>query len=117
MRAPILALATVGDVLVVVTVDQFAWRDPATSRWTLLHARTDLGTITALAGDPEAGGVWIAGTTGVAFWELPRGTFHVLRAPDDVPAAVHDVAVDADFVWVATDSGLVRFTRSAALGR
>lgn len=117
LRAPILALATVGDVLVVVTVDQFAWRDPATSRWTLLHARTDLGAITALAGDPEAGGVWIAGTTGVAFWELPRGTFHILRAPDDVPAAVHDIAVDADFVWVATDSGLVRFTRSAALGR
>ncbi len=117
LHAPILALAAVGDVLVVVTQDQFAWHDPATNRWTMVHARTDLGAITALAGDPGDGGVWIAGTTGLAFWELPRGTFHVLRAPDDVPAAVHDVAVDAHYVWVATDGGLVRFTRSAALGR
>jgi ligand-binding sensor domain-containing protein len=117
LHAPILALARVGDMLVVVTADQFAWRDPATNAWTWTHARTDLGAITALAGDPGDGGVWIAGTTGLAFWELPRGTFHVLRAPYDLPAAVHDVAVDARFVWIATDSGLVRFTRPAALGR
>jgi ligand-binding sensor domain-containing protein len=117
LHAPILALASVGDVLVVVTTDQFAWRDPATNRWTQVHPRTDLGAITALAGDPGDGGVWIAGTNGLAFWELPRGTFHVLRAPYDVPGAVHDVAVDSRYVWVASDSGLVRFTRPAALGR
>jgi len=117
LHAPILALAGVGAMLVAVTPDQFAWRDPASNRWTLVHARTDLGAITALAADPGDGGVWIAGTTGLAFWELPRGTFHVLRAPDDVPAAVHGVAVDSRYVWVATDGGLVRFTRSAALAR
>jgi hypothetical protein len=43
------------------------------------------------------------------------------RPPDrltaQVPAAVHDVAVDSRYLWVATDGGLVRFARSAALGR
>jgi len=35
--------------------------------------------------------------------------------PLDVPAPVRDVAVDPPYVWVATDSGLVRFARDAAL--
>jgi ligand-binding sensor domain-containing protein len=117
LRAPILALAGVGDTLVVVTPDQFAWRDPASHGWTLVHARTDLGTINALVGDAEGRGVWIAGTTALAFWDLAHDTFHILRAPYDVPAVVHDVAVDSRYLWVATDSGLVRFSRSAALGR
>jgi ligand-binding sensor domain-containing protein len=117
LRAPILALAGVGDTLVAVTPDQFAWRDPATHGWTLVHARSDLGAINALAGDAAGHGVWIAGTTALAFWDLAHDSFHILRAPYDVPAVVHDVAVDSRYVWVATDSGLVRFTRSAALGR
>ena len=117
LRAPILALTGVGDALVAVTPDQFGWRDPATQGWTLIHARTDLGAISALAGDASGGGVWIAGTTALAFWELAHGSFHILRAPFDLPAGIRDVAVDSHYVWVATDSGLVRFTRSAALGR
>lgn len=117
LRAPIVALAVVNDTLVVVTPDQFAWRDPVTHRWRLMHARADLGAIAALTADVEGGGVWIAGATALAHWELARGTFRVLRVPFDVPAAVHDVAVDPRYVWAATDSGLVRFTRSAALGR
>lgn len=111
------SLGRVADTLVVLTPDQFAWRNPTTGGWTLIRARSDLGAIRAVVGDTIAGGVWIAGSTAVALWEPARGTFHVLRAPYDVPAAVHDVAADARYLWVATDSGLVRFTRSAALGR
>ena len=117
LHAPILALAGVGGAIVAATPDQFAWRDPATHGWTLVHARTDLGPISALVGDAVGGGVWIAGTTALAFWEPAPGSFHILPAPSDVPAAVHDVAVDWRYLWVATDGGLVRFTRSAALGR
>jgi ligand-binding sensor domain-containing protein len=116
LRAPILALAVVNGTLVVATPDHFAWRDPATHEWRLLHARADLGAIAALAGDDAAGGVWAAGAAALAFFDLARGTFHVLRVPFDVPAAVHDVAVDAHYVWAATDSGLVRFSRGAVLG-
>ncbi len=112
LRSAILGLAFVGDTLVAVTADQFAWRDPATRRWTLLHARADLGRVAALASDE--GGVWIGGATGLAFWDLAHGSFRVLRVPDDVPAAVRDVAVEPRWLWVATDSGLVRFARDAA---
>ena len=112
LRAPILGLALVGDTLVAVTADQFAWRDPATRRWTLMHARTDLGRVTALAPDEE--GVWVGGLNGLAFWDLAHGSFRVLRVPDDVPAAVRDAAVEPRWLWVATDSGLVRFARDAA---
>ncbi len=119
LRDPILALALAGDTLVAVTADQFAWRDPATRRWTLVHARADLGRVTALAADAGGGGggggaVWIGGLDGLAFWDLASGSFHVLRVPYDLPAAVRDVAVDRRWLWVATDSGLVRFARDAA---
>ena len=117
LHTPILALASVRDMLVAVTADQFAWRDPVTHAWSLVHARSDVGAITALVGDAGAGGVWIGGTAALAFWDLGRASFRMLRVPADIPAAVHDVAVDSQYVWVSTDSGLVRFTRSAALGR
>ncbi len=118
LRDPILALALAGETLVAVTADQFAWRDPATRRWTLVHARADLGHVTALAADAGGGGgggaVWIGGLDGLALWDLASGSFHVLRVPYDLPAAVRDVAVDRRWLWVATDSGLVRFARDAA---
>jgi ligand-binding sensor domain-containing protein len=116
LRTPILALALAGDTLVAATPDQLAWRDPATRRWTLVHTRAELGEVTALAGDAggREGGVWIGGLTGLAFWDVARGSFRILRMPDDVPAAVRDLAVDQRWLWVATDSGLVRFARDAA---
>ena len=53
----------------------------------------------------------------LAFWELPRGTFRTLQIPGDLPAPVRDLAVSGRYLWVATDSGLVRLDRRAALGR
>ena len=115
LRAPILALTLTGDTLVAVTPDQFAWRDPATRAWTLVHARAELGQVTALA--PDEGGVWVGGANGLAFWDLARASFRVLHVPDDLPAAVRDVAVERRWLWVATDSGLVRFARAEARGQ
>jgi hypothetical protein len=31
----------------------------------------------------------------------------------DIPADARDVAVDADYIWIATGNGLVRFAREA----
>jgi len=115
LRAPITALGRVGDTLVVATVDQLAWRDPATRAWTLQRGRAGLGQVSALTGD--AGGVWLGGSAVLAFWELPRGTFRTLQIPGDLPAPVRDLAVSGRYLWVATDSGLVRLERRAALGR
>jgi len=121
LRAPIVALTLLADTLVAVTPEQLAWRDPASGRWTVLRTRAELGRVTALAPDVTSpangggGGVWIAGTSGLGFWDIGRATFRTLTVPLDVPAPVRDVAVDPPYVWVATDSGLVRFARDAAL--
>src|SRR5207245_2868303 len=80
LHAPILALALTGDTLVAVTPDQFAWRDPATRAWTLVHERAELGQVTTLA--PDEGGVWVGGTNGLAFWDLAHASFRVLLVPD-----------------------------------
>jgi len=119
LRAPIVALTLLEDTLVAVTPEQLGWRDPASGRWTVLRTRAELGRVTALAPDVPSpaggGGIWIAGTNGLGFWDIGRATFRMLTVPLDVPAPVRDVAVDALYVWVATDSGLVRFARDAAL--
>ena len=123
LGGPILALALLRDTLVAVTRDQLGWRDPATRRWTLVRGRPELGRVTALAADAggagsggaAGAGVWLAATNGLAFWDIAHSTFRVLGVPLDVPSPVRDVAVDPPYLWVATDSGLVRFARDAAL--
>jgi hypothetical protein len=115
LRDPIVALAFSADTLVAATPDQLAWRDPAGGAWTVVRPGADVGRLTAVAGDE--GGAWIGGTQGLAFWSIGQGSFHALRVPLDLPAAVRDVAVAPPWLWVATDSGLVRFDRRAALGR
>jgi ligand-binding sensor domain-containing protein len=123
LRAPIVALGRVGDTLVAVTADQLGWRDPATHTWTLVRGRADLGRVNALVADPRAAGqgggngVWLGGSSLLAFWDLAHGTFRTLQIPGDLPAPVRDVAVSDRYLWVATDSGLVRLERRAALGR
>lgn len=109
------ALTRAGDTIVAATADQLAWRDPAGGAWTRVRPTLPLGAIHAMAWDGE--GVWIAGATGLAFWRIGAGTFTALQAPRDVPAPVRDVAVDGEWIWAATDSGLVRFARRAALSR
>ena len=115
LRAPVVALANAHDTIVVALADQLGWRNPADGSWTLLRPRAPLGTITALA--PDAGGVWIAGTSGLVFWDIGHQTFHGVSVPNDVPAAIRDVTVEGDYVWAATDAGLVRLSRDAALHR
>jgi hypothetical protein len=114
LRAPIVALARLRDTLVAATADQLAWRAPD-GVWTVLRPRADLGRLTTLAAD--AHGVWIGGAHGLAFWRPAAGTFRALRVPADVPAGVRDILVATPYLWVATDSGVVRFEREAAGGR
>ena len=115
LRSPITAVTNVHDTIVAATADQLGWRDPATGSWTVLRPRAPVGTIAALA--PDAGGVWIGGTSGVVFWDIGRQTFHGLSVPGDIPAAIRDLTVEGDYLWVASDAGLLRFSRDAALHR
>jgi len=113
LRAPVVALARTGDTLVVVLEDQVAWRDPATGRWTVTRPRATLGRLTAAVGD--VGGVWLGGQMGLAWWSVARSTFHSLTVPRDLPAPVRDLAAAPPWVWVATDSGVVRLRRDAVV--
>ena len=115
LRARVIALADAHDTIAAATDDQVAWRDPANGAWTVLRPRAPLGTITAMA--PDAGGVWIAGTAGVSFWDIAHRTFRSLSVPGDIPAAIRDLTVEGDYLWVATDAGLLRISRDAALHR
>jgi ligand-binding sensor domain-containing protein len=112
LKTAVIALARVRDTIVLATSDHFAWRDPATGQWTVVPGRGDLGQVSAMAGADD--GVWIAGSSGVAFWDPARGHFQVLHVPYDVPAAARDLALDPTYLWIATDSGVVRFDRDAA---
>lgn len=114
LRAPVVALARDADTLVAVFADQVAWRDPALARWTVERPRAALGTLTAAASD--GGGVWLGGTLGLAWWDIGRGMYQRLTIPGDLPAPVRDVQASPRWVWVATDSGVVRLRRDAIVG-
>jgi hypothetical protein len=117
LGAPVVALAHTGDTLVALLEDQVAWRDPTTAQWTLVRPRVTLGALRAAAGDIPAGGVWLAGTLGVAWWDIAHRTFRRLEVPGDLPGPVRDIAAAAPWVWVATDSGVVRLSRAAVTGQ
>jgi ligand-binding sensor domain-containing protein len=116
LTQPIFALTRAGDTIVAVTDRSLLWRDPATGAWKELPLSLALGRPAALAADPD-GGVWIGGTQGLARADLGRAFVRTLTVPVDLPAGVRDVLADRDYLWAATDSGLVRFNRRAALAR
>ena len=115
LTQPIFALTRAGDTIVAATDRSLVWRDTANA-WRELPFPLALGRPTALAADPQ-GGVWVGGTQGLAHADLGRAHIRTLTVGVDLPAAVRDLVVDRDYVWVATDSGLVRFDRRAALNR
>ncbi len=61
--------------------------------------------------------MWVGGTQGLARVDLGRAFVRMLTVPTDLPAGVRDVLADQDYLWAATDSGLVRFDRRAARNR
>ena len=116
LSQPIFALTRAGDTVVAATDRSLLWRDPTTDTWKELPLSLALGRPTALAPDPD-GGVWIGGTQGLARADLGRAFVRPLTVPTDLPAAVRDVLADQDYLWAATDSGLVRFDRRAVRNR
>jgi hypothetical protein len=111
LQAPVVALASLGDTLVALTRDQLLWRDPRTGAWTLgPNLSAVLGGLVAFAADGP--GFWVAGDQGVAFARLGTPPVTPLRQ-GDLPGTANDVAVDRDFLWVATNAGLVRFRLDA----
>ena len=107
LRVTIYALARLHDTLVMATERELVWRNPATQEWTAVPLSPALGVPTALAVGAD-GALWIGGTRGLAQAEIGSGLIHVHGVPFEIPAAVRDLASDRDFLWAATDSGLMR---------
>ena len=105
------ALGSLGDTIVALTRDQMLWRDPRTGAWTLgPNLSAILGGLVAFV--PDGPGFWVAGEQGVGFARLGAPPALPLRQ-GDLPGAANDLAVDSDFLWVATNGGLVRFRLDA----
>jgi hypothetical protein len=107
LQAGVVDLAPLADTLVALTRDQLLWRDPRSRQWTLGPNLSNLlGRLRRFVADGT--GFWVAGERGVAFARLGTPPLRPLRE-GDLPGAANDLAVDQDFLWVATDGGLVRF--------
>lgn len=108
LQAPVLDLAWRGDTLVALTADRLMWRDPVSGRFTLgplLGAA--LGRLHTLINGRAR--LLLAGDRGVAAAGLNTPVLRPLTVPGDLPDQVYDLAVDDEFLWVATRRGLVRF--------
>jgi ligand-binding sensor domain-containing protein len=111
LQAPVVALGSLGDTVVALTRDEMLWRDPGTGAWTLGPNLSGLlGGLVAFTADGP--GFWVAGDRGVAFARLTTPPIRPLRE-GDLPGNSNDLAVDREYLWVATDGGLVRFRLDA----
>jgi ligand-binding sensor domain-containing protein len=107
LQADVVDLAPLADTLVALTRDQLLWRNPRSLEWTLGPNLSGLlGRLRRFVADET--GFWVAGDRGVGFARLGTPPLRPLRE-GDLPGAANDLAVDEDFLWVATDGGLVRF--------
>jgi hypothetical protein len=109
VRESIVALAFRGDTLVAATLARFVLHTAAGWEVTDPPGRP-IGRFAALAAD-TAGGVWVAGEQGLAFFDPSRHFWSALVLPGDVPFPVRDVLATRDWVWAATDLGLIRYDR------
>ena len=113
LKTAIVAIAQVADTVVVSSIDRIIWRAPG-EEWRVERlVSPDLGPVFALA--PDAGGVWIGGQRGIAFFRFAIRDYRFYRVPGDVPGPVRDLVVNGEYLWVATEAGLVRFARAALI--
>jgi hypothetical protein len=111
LQAPVVALAALGDTVVALTRDQLLWQDPRTHVWTLgPNLSGILGGLVSFAADGP--GFWVAGERGVGFARLATPAARPLRE-GDLPGPSNDLAVEGEYLWIATDAGLVRFRLDA----
>jgi ligand-binding sensor domain-containing protein len=110
LQVGVVDLAPLADTLVALTRDELLWRDPRTKRWTLgPNLSGFLGRLRRFVADGS--GFWVAGDRGVGFARLGTPPLQPLK-PGDLPGLANDLAVDDEYLWIATDRGLVRFRLS-----
>ncbi|MCZ6917926.1 MAG: hypothetical protein O7I93_14210 [Gemmatimonadetes bacterium] len=108
----VMALTTSGARVVMALAERIIWRGED-GQWKLERPLSEVGLITALAGD--SAGVWIGGQAGVQFFRFETGDHVAVAGPGDLPGVVRALAVSQGFVWIGTDGGLVRIRKDAIL--
>ena len=111
MHETIVAIAVRGDSIVAATASRFLVRDLGGGWHVVDPAGGSIGRITALCAD-DRGGLWVAGTLGIAYFDPSRNLWDALTTPGDVPVPVADIAATRDYVWVATPIGVMRYRRT-----
>jgi ligand-binding sensor domain-containing protein len=106
LRVTVYALGRLQDTILMATERELLWRDPTTGTWSGIPLPLSLGIPTAFAS--HNGDLWIGGTRGLAQADIAAALIHVHTVPFEVPAAVRDLAADRDYLWAATDSGVMR---------
>jgi ligand-binding sensor domain-containing protein len=111
LQVPVVDLAPLADTVVALTRDALLWRNPKSRAWTLgPNLSALLGRLRRFVA--EGAGFWVAGDRAVGYVGLNTPPLRPLRE-GDLPGAVNDLAVDDQYLWVATDGGLVRFRLTA----
>jgi hypothetical protein len=110
LREPIVAIAHQADTLVAATANRLVWRAGA-GPWVVDRILGEVAPISAMAAD--SGGLWVGGRVGLARVHLATHAVVAFPAPRDVPGSVRGVVATKRYIWVATEEGLVRFTREA----
>lgn len=110
-RAPVMDLAWMADTLVALLPDRLLWRVPGTDEWNLgPMLGGGLGKLFRFTRSGD--GFFVAGERGVGFVRLATTLQSPLRE-GDVPGRVRDLGADEQYLWVATERGLVRFRLAA----
>lgn len=113
LRRPIRALAWSDTVLLAASEDAVVSMSPRGTREPLrmdvLDPRTVGGALRVAIDDR---GMVVAGPDGVIVMSRQSGGARTLRVPVDIRAAVFDVAMSRDWLWIATAAGLARFRRA-----
>ena len=111
LQGAVVDLAPLADTIVALTRDALLWRNPRTQAWTLgPNLSALLGRLRRFVA--EGSGFWVAGDRGVGHVGLATPPIRPLR-DGDLPGSVNDLAVDEEYLWVATEHGLVRFRLAA----
>ncbi|MEX2000073.1 MAG: hypothetical protein WD934_10350 [Gemmatimonadales bacterium] len=112
LRGPILGLGRTGDTLMAVTPDRMVWRAGGREAWQAERVLSpEIGVLMAVVGDD--GGAWVGGVHGLAWFDYAARAFQVFAGPTVLPGGVRGLAVEGEFLWVATDRGLVRLRKRA----
>jgi hypothetical protein len=104
----VLGLGVIGDTLVAITSDAFAYREPATGEWILgapLSGTTGpLRTLHA-----TAFGAWLGGDRGATLVTANGIMLQSMLVGQELPDAVTAITSSDQYLWVGTLRGLVRF--------